>query len=106
MERFVITVNGWKPVIIITKRSILDVAAALDPPLHTAIRNKLANKCLNVRERPGIAESSKVAPTFFCCPVNRQWLEKNPPPQEKKTNIEIRILSYYIRGPAMLFRAL
>ena len=69
-----ITVNGWKPVIIITKRSILDVAAALDPPLHTAIRNKLANKCLNVRERPGIAESSKVAPTFFCCPVNRQKL--------------------------------
>ena len=31
MERFVITVNGWKP--IITKRSIFDVAAALDPPL-------------------------------------------------------------------------
>ena len=33
MERFVIIVNGWKPLTIITKRSILDVAAVLDPPL-------------------------------------------------------------------------
>ena len=35
MERFVIIVNGWKPLTIITKRSILDVAAVLDPPLIT-----------------------------------------------------------------------
>ena len=33
MERFVIIVNGWKPLTIITKRSILDVASHLDPPL-------------------------------------------------------------------------
>ena len=33
MEHFVIIVNGWKPLTIITKRSILDVAVALDPPL-------------------------------------------------------------------------
>ena len=33
MERFVIIVNGWQPLTIITKCSILDVAAALDPPL-------------------------------------------------------------------------
>ena len=33
MEHFVIIVNGWKPLTIITKRSILDVVAALDPPL-------------------------------------------------------------------------
>ena len=33
MVRFVIIVNGWKPLTIITKRSILDVAAVLDPPL-------------------------------------------------------------------------
>ena len=32
MERFVIIVNGWKSLTIITKRSILDVTAALDPP--------------------------------------------------------------------------
>ena len=35
MERFVIIVNGWKPLTIITKRSILDIAPALDPPLKT-----------------------------------------------------------------------
>ena len=35
MEGFVIIVNGRKPLTIITKRSILDVAAALDPPLLT-----------------------------------------------------------------------
>ena len=33
MERFVIIVKGWKLLIIITKRSILAVAAVLDPPL-------------------------------------------------------------------------
>ena len=34
MERFVIIVNGFQPLTIITKRSILDVAAVLDPPLE------------------------------------------------------------------------
>ena len=33
MERFVIIVNGWKPLTFITKRSILDVAEVLDPLL-------------------------------------------------------------------------
>ena len=33
MEHFVIIVNGWKPLTIITKSSILDVAAVLDSPL-------------------------------------------------------------------------
>ena len=33
MERFVIIVNGFQPLTIITKRSILDVAATLDPTL-------------------------------------------------------------------------
>ena len=32
MERFGIIVNGFQPLTIITKRSILDVAAVLDPP--------------------------------------------------------------------------
>ena len=34
MEHFVIIVNDWKPLTIITKSSILDVAAVLDPPLY------------------------------------------------------------------------
>ena len=33
MERFVIIVNGFQPLTIITKRAILDVAAVLDLPL-------------------------------------------------------------------------
>ena len=33
MERFVIIVNGWKPLTIIIKHSILDVPAVLDPSL-------------------------------------------------------------------------
>ena len=37
MERFVIRVNGFQPLTIITKRSILDVAAALDPPLDMTL---------------------------------------------------------------------
>ena len=32
MERFVIIVNGFQQLTIITKRSILDVAVALGPP--------------------------------------------------------------------------
>ena len=35
MERFVIIGKGWKPLTIITKHSILDVAAALYPPLES-----------------------------------------------------------------------
>ena len=33
IEHFVIIVNGFQPLIIITKSSILDVEAVLDPPL-------------------------------------------------------------------------
>ena len=33
MERFVIIINGLKPLTIITKRSLLDVEEALDLPL-------------------------------------------------------------------------
>ena len=37
VELFLIIVNGWKPLTIITKSSILDASAALDPPLWTNI---------------------------------------------------------------------
>ena len=33
-ERFVIIVDGWKPLTITTKHSIFDVPGALDPPLY------------------------------------------------------------------------
>ena len=38
MELFLIIVNGWKPLTIITKSSILNVAADLDPPLKGIFR--------------------------------------------------------------------
>ena len=38
IERLVIIVNGSKPLTIITKRFILDVAADLDPPLDLTLR--------------------------------------------------------------------
>ena len=41
MELFVIIVNGFQPLTIVTKRSILDVAAVLDPPLNLLQANKL-----------------------------------------------------------------
>ena len=39
MEHFVIMVNGWKPLTIITKSSILDVAAVPDPRLIVSLFN-------------------------------------------------------------------
>ena len=47
MELFVIIVNGFQPLTIITKCSILDVAAVLDPPLQSIEKNFLRNP-LNV----------------------------------------------------------
>ena len=41
MKRFVTKVNGFQSLTIITKRSILDVAAALDPPLILCIELEL-----------------------------------------------------------------
>ena len=37
MARFVIIVNGFQLLSIITKRSILNVAATLDPPLKNSL---------------------------------------------------------------------
>ena len=51
MERFVIIVNGFQPLTIITKRSILDVAAVLDPPLGRIYQN-VYNKNINFEEQP------------------------------------------------------
>ena len=41
MKRFVIIVNCWKPLTSITKRSILHIAAVLDPPLNRAKKLKI-----------------------------------------------------------------
>ena len=51
MERVVIIVNGFQPLTIITKRSILDVAAALDPPLDPAIGRRQTSKIFTCLEQ-------------------------------------------------------
>ena len=43
MERFAIIVNDFYPLAIITKRSILDVAAVLDPPLWIKLNRTSEN---------------------------------------------------------------
>ena len=52
MGCFVIIVNGWKPLTIITKRFILDVAAVLDLPLlkDDTIPNDLTDIFSNSQE--------------------------------------------------------
>ena len=40
MKLFLIMVTGFQPLTIITKCSILDVAAVLDPPLNTLLTIK------------------------------------------------------------------
>ena len=47
MERFVIIVNGFEPLTIITKCSILDVAAVLDPTLIITITKASKNSNLD-----------------------------------------------------------
>ena len=56
MEHFVIIVNDWKPLTIITKSSILDVAAVLDPSLIT-----ITDELLNILKTIGnIVLASKI----------------------------------------------
>ena len=49
MERFVIVVNGFQ-LLTITKRSILDVAAVLDPPLDRKVHNFRVKNITNNNE--------------------------------------------------------
>ena len=44
MELFVIIVNGFQPLTVTTKSSILDVAAVLDPPRHSVCQRLLLTK--------------------------------------------------------------
>ena len=50
MKLFVIIVNGFQPLPIITKCSILDVVAILDPPL-TGHNSSVFNNVMNGKKR-------------------------------------------------------
>ena len=62
MEHFVIIVNGWKPLTIITKSSMLDVAAVIDPPLHF---NRLVLFVFNFKTDALILQCSFIL--FYIC---------------------------------------
>ena len=64
MERFVIIVNGFQPLTIITKRSILDVAAARDLPLLHLSKPLYVRGCVDLR-CPGTSGSATGIPNFF-----------------------------------------
>ena len=51
VEIFVIIVNGWKPLTIITKSSTLDVAAVIDPTLMIMSKKKKKKKNLSFLSR-------------------------------------------------------
>ena len=55
MERFVIIVNGFQALTIITKRSILHVGASLDPPLHATVERGTIQKSLKILNYWGVA---------------------------------------------------
>ena len=64
IERFVIIVNGWKPLTIITKRSILDVAAVLDLPVTSNFFDKI--KFRNDQEQTLNHIESDQTLAYFC----------------------------------------
>ena len=51
MECFVIIVNGFQPLTIIIKHSILDVAAALDPPLLIVTAQVLEENLVSIFQK-------------------------------------------------------
>ena len=63
MERFVIIVNGFQPLTIITKCSTLDVAAALDPSL--SIRQSLSSKVVSERAQTFASEIRHLDIIFY-----------------------------------------
>ena len=67
MERFVLIVNGWSPLTVITKCSILDVTAIVDP--HLILLLKSSPSCLSF-------ESSEIPSEKICVALTSSvWLQ-------------------------------
>ena len=69
MECFVIIVNGFQPLTIITKHSILDVAAALDPPLDIETKIWCCMKSILLRKNSFMLrkkQSDTKKTSWFC----------------------------------------
>ena len=71
MERFVIIVNGFQPLTIITKRHILDVAGALDLPLSTdTVTSQFGLQQIIKELKHIIGDSSSCIELSFTAPPN------------------------------------
>ena len=68
-----IIVNGWKPLTIITKRCILDVAAVLDPPLVILSYLKLPFE-LSMSFTTALAQTNTHHGMFYQSFPGRRWL--------------------------------
>ena len=74
MRHFVITVNGFQPLTIITKSSNLDVAAVLDPPQlldknRNKIKTTLYSKMLFQKTKSAVTENKNDFIQLFRCLV-------------------------------------
>ena len=65
MERFVIIVNGFQPLTIITKYSMLDVTVVLDPPL-VSICKKVALNTVTFKKLPENQSKSLPICEYIC----------------------------------------
>ena len=66
---------------------------------------KVANKCLNVRERLEEVEWNKQwSPPFPCCPVNSQCLWKKTLIEKKKKSYPVLLIWLLIFPPSVLHR--
>ena len=95
VELFVIIVNSWKPLTIITKSSTLDVAAVLDPALmrRAATKNFNFRRCCAIKEgmlKPtGMSKAYCVSKAYRGFPkhlVTRLYVKKTP---VKKLNVQL-----------------
>ena len=105
MERFVIIVNGFQPLTIITKLSILDVAAALDPPLVMRLKITISD---NDAHSTDVLYSQRCYNKFTqdCKPaesnqedkgsIEKATAEKNVCNTTKNTSDKLKILSYFL----------
>ena len=67
MKHFVIIVNSFQPLTIITKRFILDIAAALDRPLgNSKLKSKIHFKVFSYQNMPEVEWFQQMIYRIFC----------------------------------------
>ena len=87
-----IIVNGWKPLTIITKRSILDVAAVLDPPLVLVLFIRISQQIVSVNKKIFRCEHHKLISIILTLSLTvHRWAgNKTAPPSILKGTERIK----------------